>query len=335
MKTALTSLAETPPPIGPVPDGVVRPRWSVMIPVFNSPAAYLRETLASVLAQDPGPAEMEIEVVDNCSNTNDPGPVVAEVGRGRVRLHRQSENVGMMNNWNTCVRRASGQLVHILHGDDLANRGFYAEMGKMAEKHPELSWFACRAFDISPTGELETLSFRMPVLEQPGRDASPFKYYCSVRAPGVVLRRDFYAQSGGFVPALIHTADWEMWVRAIAQGGGIMLNAPLVSYRVWPGSDTGSGGRLARGLRDWWRCADYLERHIPDFDRPGFAWRTAMEARKQMVNFVARGDREAAAANRALWRELAPWDRRMIWAFKDLARAVLAKLRSCGSAPNG
>jgi cellulose synthase/poly-beta-1,6-N-acetylglucosamine synthase-like glycosyltransferase len=37
-----------------IPDDVPRPLWSVMIPVYNC-ANYLRETLASVLIQDPDP----------------------------------------------------------------------------------------------------------------------------------------------------------------------------------------------------------------------------------------------------------------------------------------
>ena len=49
--------------IAPVPEWGRRPLWSVMIPTFNS-AKYLRETLGSVLAQDPGPERMQIEVVD-------------------------------------------------------------------------------------------------------------------------------------------------------------------------------------------------------------------------------------------------------------------------------
>ena len=51
------------PTIPPVADGEPRPLWSVMIPIYNS-ASYLRETLASVLAQDPGPDLMQIAVVD-------------------------------------------------------------------------------------------------------------------------------------------------------------------------------------------------------------------------------------------------------------------------------
>src|SRR5207253_10172288 len=53
------------PRIEPVPEGDERPRWSVMIPAYEC-AGYLVETLESVLAQDPGPDRMQIEVVDDC-----------------------------------------------------------------------------------------------------------------------------------------------------------------------------------------------------------------------------------------------------------------------------
>src|SRR5688572_27849490 len=77
--------------IPPVPDGVARPFWSVMIPTYHC-ARFLRQTLESVLIQDPGPVWMQIEVVDDGSILDDPGAVVAEVGQGRVHFYRQAQN---------------------------------------------------------------------------------------------------------------------------------------------------------------------------------------------------------------------------------------------------
>src|SRR4051812_8827347 len=104
--------------IASVPDGVRRPRWSVMIPTYNC-ARYLAETLESVLCQDPGPEQMHVEVIDDCSTVDDPQSVVDRIGRGRVLFHRNLENKGAVRTFNTCIQRSAGELVHILHGDDL------------------------------------------------------------------------------------------------------------------------------------------------------------------------------------------------------------------------
>src|ERR1700740_632053 len=113
----------TGPRFAPVPSAVKRPLWSVMIPTFNC-AKYLRETLASVLAQDPGPEQMQIEVVDDCSDKDDPAGGVKELGRCRVLFHRKSVNEGAIQNFNTCLERSRGHLIHVLHGDDLVEPGF-------------------------------------------------------------------------------------------------------------------------------------------------------------------------------------------------------------------
>ena len=55
-----------------------RPLWSVVIPTYNC-AHYLKETLQSVLAQDPGEAIMEIIVVDDHSTKDDPEAVVKAI----------------------------------------------------------------------------------------------------------------------------------------------------------------------------------------------------------------------------------------------------------------
>ena len=135
--------------ITPVPAGVARPRWSVMVPTYRC-ARYLRETLASVVAQAPGADEMQIEVVDDCSD-DEPEAVVAEFG-GRVEFFRQPRNVGHVANFNTCLERARGELVHLLHGDDAVRHGFYAALGRPLEEHPEVGAVFCRYLAVDEHG---------------------------------------------------------------------------------------------------------------------------------------------------------------------------------------
>lgn len=92
----------------PVPCDVPRPVWSVMIPTYNC-GQFLGETLASVLAQDPGPEIMQIAVVDDCSMHDDPQAVVEAVGRGRVSFFRQPFNVGNAGNFNYVPEASAGK----------------------------------------------------------------------------------------------------------------------------------------------------------------------------------------------------------------------------------
>ena len=106
---------------------VKRPLWSVVIPTYNC-AHYLRETLISVLAQDPGEKVMEIIVVDDHSTKDDPETVVKEFGQGRVQFIKQEKNVGKVKNYETGLFASRGRYIHQLHGDDLVYDGFYKEM---------------------------------------------------------------------------------------------------------------------------------------------------------------------------------------------------------------
>src|SRR5262249_32263826 len=112
------------PNISPVPAETPRPFWSVMIPTYNS-GHYLRWTLESVLSQDPGPDQMQIEVVDGCSTKDDPEEIVKEVGKGRATFYRLPSNQGPAHTFNACLERSHGHWVHILPGDDMVIHGFY------------------------------------------------------------------------------------------------------------------------------------------------------------------------------------------------------------------
>lgn len=291
------------PRIDAVSAGISRPTWSVMIPTYNC-ARLLVKTLSCVLSQDPGSENMQIEVVDDCSTHDNPEGVVREFGRGRVAFYRQPQNVGATRNFNSCLDRSVGHLVHILHGDDWVLPGFYDRVELSTRRHAEAVLFGTRAFYVDEGGNLDSLSPRTPSLERPGRDISPFVYANPFCTPAMVVRRGFYESSGGFLPELIHTADWEMWVRAIGYAGGFMLNEPLACYRRFAGNDTNRLTRTGDNLRDFLRLGDIFSSRYGGFNRPAFVQMVANAAAAQARNFRHLHDNEAAAANERLLHEI-------------------------------
>lgn len=266
------------PTIEPVPEPGARPLWSVMIPTFNC-AKYLGPCLESVLAQDPGMSRMEIEVVDDCSTEDDPEKIVQAVSEGRVRFHRNVGNQGVTRNFNICLKRSSGQLVHILHGDDYVLPGFYRTVEEMAEAHPAVSFFHARALVLDEAGNTKETSPPIENLESPGNDVAPFYYTNPFRTAGVVVRRAFYERHGGFNPRFRHVGDWEMWVRAIFLGTGLCCNDTLATYRSFAGNDTSRLVSTGVNLYDCLKLSD----HWAACEMPGFN----PQQFREMISFAA------------------------------------------------
>ena len=226
------------PQIEPVAEGIHRPFWSVMIPSYNQ-IEYLEPTLRSVLEQDPGPDEMQIEVIDNCSTQGDPEFLVKDIGGRRVSFHRQPHNIGATRNFNTCIEHSLGQVVHILHSDDSVLPGFYERTRTILSNFPNCGMVVNRVLLIDAQGnELGTskaLSDSSGLLEQYHLKMNTEN---PIRAPGVVVRRSVYELLGGFDVRLATAPDWEMWLRISANTAMWYEHEVLSIYRIHPASGT-------------------------------------------------------------------------------------------------
>src|SRR6266513_1770167 len=227
-----------PPAIRVLPVDDCRPLWSVMIPTYNPRPDYLEETLHSVLQQDPGPEQMQIEVIDDRSTDDVAAQTIRRVGGGRVSFHAKPRNRGLANTWNRCVERTRGHWVHILHQDDIVLPGFYTQLRKGAEQSDAGAIF-CRYAEINPEGHW----LRISHLHQDSAgllDAwhEKITVHGLIQCPAIVVRRAVYEHVGGFRPQLHYTLDWEMWQRIAAQYSFWFEPSILACYRVHSGSAT-------------------------------------------------------------------------------------------------
>lgn len=251
--------------IPPIPEGTHRPLWSVMIPTYNC-ADYLRETLASVLAQDPGPEVMQIEVIDDHSTHDDPAAVVKELGHGRVGFYRQPENVGYIRNFETCLQRSRGQLIHLLHGDDCVRDGFYRKLQRVFEQHPEIGATFCRHIIMDEHGHWQ----RFSPLEQTESGVlsnwlERIAVEHSIQTPSIVVRREVYERLGGFDRRMSCCGeDWEMWVRIAAHYPTGYEVEPLALYRDRSESLTKRSVRTGQNIRDVHKATDIIQPYLPE-----------------------------------------------------------------------
>ena len=252
-----------PRTIAPLPPGRTRPFWSVMIPTYHC-ADYLRHTLRSVLAQAPAADEMQIEVVDDASFRDDPEAVVREVGAGRVSFFRQPANAGPQGTFTTCVERAQGEWVHILHGDDMVRPGFYEAVRRGADSDPTIHAAFCRVIRIDERNGWIDLSQREAATAGVLPDLIERLAICNlIMFPSIAVKRRAYEQLGGFHPDLFHSADWDMWKRIATRFPVWYDPEPLALYRIHRGSDTSRLMQTGANIRDARHAIAIAEGYLP------------------------------------------------------------------------
>ena len=203
-----------------------------MIPTYKAQADYLAETLKSVLQQDPGPAQMQIEVVDDCSPDGAPVKLVRRIAGDRVTVHRETRNNGMAGAWNRCIEQARGEWVHILHPDDIVLPGFYKRLYDGIIHYPHIGMAFCRFAIIDANGhwkELGPLESVTPGVLDNWLARVATGYH--VEPPAVVVKRTTYERLGGFRTELPAVLDAEMWVRIAACASVYYEPQILAGYR--------------------------------------------------------------------------------------------------------
>ncbi|GAB3010627.1 glycosyltransferase family 2 protein [Spirosoma pulveris] len=251
-----------PPTIHPIKEPIDRPLWSVMIPAYNC-ATFLKETLLSVLAQDPGADQMQIEVIDDASTDADVEALVATIGKGRVSYYRQSQNVGSLRNFETCINRSKGHLIHLLHGDDRVRPGFYAKMSELFTAYPTIGAAACRYAYIDVWGNDRQCS-------EPERPDDGLLDNWLIRIAqqdrlqyvSMVVKRSVYEHVGSFY-GVTYGEDWEMWVRIARYYSTAYTPEVLAEYRGRPESISDQKMATGHALRDLRSVIHVIQNYLP------------------------------------------------------------------------
>ena len=267
------------PAIKPVHDAVVRPLWSVMIPVYNC-IKFLPQTLLSILSQDMGEDNMEIVVVDDCSTDGDVDALVNTIGKKRIKYVRQDANVGSLKNFETCLNLSRGYLIHLIHGDDYVLKGYYKKMTELFQTYPAAGAAFCNFEYVDERGNLVSRE-----REEQQHDGLLTNWLIKVAERqrlqycAVSVRRKVYEVLGGFY-GVHYGEDWEMWARIAAHYPFAYTPQTLASYRRHQSSISGGYIKSGQNIKDILWVIDQIQQYLPSENRT--------KAKKSALKFYAR-----------------------------------------------
>jgi len=318
--------------IHPVETETDRPFWSVMIPTYEPDPSYLAEALESVLAEDPGAQEMQVQLVDDHSEDFHPREFLGERLTGRVEWHRQTEHSGIGGNWNTCLRLARGVWVHLLHQDDLVRAGFYQRLREAIRGCDEAGAIVTQLDFIDRHGIARRSAFPEKMAGGVLEDWVEHVFVrLRIQGSAIVVRRATYELLGGFDESYAYTLDWNMWQR-LAFAFPILYEPR--ARACWREHDRAATRRLmisGQNMREVERCIAEGERILP----PDIAADTARRARLVYTRFavdnaikIARRTGHLAAAMRQLGAA------RRLSSTTEVARYVWSRVTGIGQDPS-
>jgi glycosyltransferase involved in cell wall biosynthesis len=176
---------------------------TVVITCFNY-GAFLPECLQSVLAQEGG--EPRLIVVDDGSTD---ARTLAELARmpPQVELVRQS-NAGVAEARNAGLRRAQTPYALALDADDRLASDALLRLREPLQADPALGF---------SYGIMRFFGAWEGVLNMPAYDPYRLLYRHNIGS-AALIRRELFADVGGYDPAFAGYEDWEFWVHALQRG---------------------------------------------------------------------------------------------------------------------
>lgn len=209
------------------------PRFSILTPVYNTPAGVLRKMLASVETQ--GCGDWELCLVDDASSEPHVRDVLSRAAARdpRIRVEFAEQNSGIVGASNRALAMARGEFVALLDHDDTLHPDALALVAEALDGAPEADYLYTDEDKINPAGHHVSPFFKP--------DWSPERmrtqmYTCHLS----VLRRALVEEVGGFDPAFEGSQDWDLVLR-VTERARAVVHVPRVLYhwRIVPNSAAG------------------------------------------------------------------------------------------------
>jgi glycosyltransferase involved in cell wall biosynthesis len=207
------------------------PFITVSIPVFNG-HDYISDCINSVLKQSY--TSFELLIIDNCS-TDDTKSIVLDYDDHRIRYIRNNSNIGAFNNFNKCIKMATGDYFVLLPHDDLLLSGAL-EQFVLALKNEKIGFVYSAMQVIDENGDIlhtkiNHLSNKSFTSEEAIMDI--IKNFMPIQC--AMVRTEILKKLGGFDLKYSLSTDIHLWSRIIFEGwGSYYINTPKSCLRAHP-----------------------------------------------------------------------------------------------------
>ncbi len=226
------------------------PLVSVCIPSYNY-SAYIPSAIESVLGQTY--QNFELIIIDDCSTDNTYEIVQKYAAQNmKIRYYKNKINVGMVENWNLCLKQAAGDFIKVMGADDLLEPTCIEKSVSVLIENPHVSLVACARLLIDKDSHpisTAAYSYKFQILSGSKAINKCFFTANLIGEPVSVLFRKKDA-SRGFDPRYRQLTDLEMWFYLLEKGDFAIIPELLCGFRMHPDQATKANMRTLTLIDD-------------------------------------------------------------------------------------
>ncbi|OQX06605.1 MAG: hypothetical protein BWK76_25990 [Desulfobulbaceae bacterium A2] len=210
------------------------PRISIVVPLYNTPARFLKALVASVRRQTY--ANWQLCLLDGGSTAPHMTPLIARLASGdsRITVQRLAENRGIAGNTNAAIALATGTWVALLDHDDLLTPWALYEVVQQIHATPQAEFIYSDEDKVGPDGRLRfSPHFKSDYFPDTFRSGN---YICHF----AVIKRTLGEAVGWFRPGFDGAQDHELFLR-LTEATANIVHIPKILYhwRISPLSTAG------------------------------------------------------------------------------------------------
>lgn len=266
-----------------------KPKVSICIPTLNR-VDMLKKSIESSLGQTY--ANIEVIVSDNGS-VDETSQLLSSMDDHRIVALRHNNTVSMQENWNTCLRKATGDFFVLLSDDDhLEPTAIETMMDVFADEEVqeslpqgEIGIVYCQTRIIDSEGVAIKLTTKAPKIEL-GADLIKGFFSCKreLFPCSLMLRTNDIRELGGFDSNKYTMAlDVGVWMSVVLKRGyAVFIDKPLSNYMVHHSNVTSN-----IHIDEWLKGIDGLEAAYSQFGCFCTDGNTAEELKESVLKYKA------------------------------------------------
>ena len=213
-------------------------KFSVLVPLYNTPENFLREMIASVLFQTYG--NWELCLADGSDAEHAYVQEICEKIAGkdrRIKYKKLDRNGGISENTNECAKMATGDYISLFDHDDLLHpSALFETMRAVCERDAEFVYTDEAIFESPNLHKIICTNFKPDFAPDYFQTNN---YICHFSS----FKRSLFDEVGGFDPRTDGAQDYDLFLR-LSEVTSRIIHVPkcLYYWRASPSSTAGDAG---------------------------------------------------------------------------------------------